>query len=92
MAGIIKRMLVIIVIVASLFFLSGCWSWMINKMMPSDSRPGKISYPVQKVTDQEFEEIATDLTVNKSVEFKYGGSFFLQKILRLRSSRLEIFC
>ncbi len=87
-----KRMRVIFVMVASLFFLSVCWSWMINRMMPSDSRPGKISYPVQTATDQEFEKIASVLTANESVEFKHVQIFRENGIREYRGPETCLTC
>lgn len=45
------------------------WSSIINAMMPVDSRPGKISFNHEIVTDAEFEKIAGTLTS------KYPGRF-----------------
>ncbi len=45
-------------------FLQGCslWSGTINSMMPKDSRPGKIEYAVETVTDIEYDKIGRVLT------------------------------
>ena len=64
---------IIIVTLISMLALSGCW--MINKMMPPDSRPGKIDFPVQKVSDQEFDVIAADIEANVTGEFKHVKIF-----------------
>jgi hypothetical protein len=45
------------------------WSSIINLMLPSDSRPGKIHFPVQMASADEFEAIATNLGES------YNGNF-----------------
>jgi hypothetical protein len=45
------------------------WSDIINAMMPADSRPGKITYAVETIAQEEFDRIAEQLTTEYDYEF-----------------------
>jgi len=62
--------LLLIVIAAYLF-----WSQMINVMMPSDSRPGKIVFEEKNVTAEEYDSIAQDLLQHFDLEFNHIERF-----------------
>lgn len=49
-------LLVLLVLLAGWF-----WSHLINAMLPADSRPGAVEFPLQTVTTAEFEGLAHDL-------------------------------
>lgn len=51
------------------FLAINSWSTMINMMLPSDSRPGKVNFLSENVTAQEFEAIA------RSLEYSYDADF-----------------
>jgi len=51
------------------------WSNLINLMLPADSRPGEITFPVTYVSDQEFVVLARELTENYTEEFKHIDIF-----------------
>ncbi len=57
--------------------LAGCgmWSGMINKMLPSDSRPTKVTFPVERVTTEEFAAIADELTAADDTDFPHIERF-----------------
>lgn len=53
----------------------GQMSWIINKMMPKDSRPGNIEFDVESVTADEYEAITKDLENNFSETFNHIERF-----------------
>jgi hypothetical protein len=54
---IITSVLIIIILAAYAF-----WPRIINLMLPADSRPGRISFPVERVSQEEFASISDKLT------------------------------
>ena len=63
-------LLVLVVIVGY-----GMWSQIINLMMPADSRPGNISFAVEKVTPERFDALAKQLTQEFAIKFKHTERF-----------------
>jgi hypothetical protein len=57
--------LVIVLVLAAYAF----WPRIINLMLPADSRPGKISFPIERVSQEEFSAIA------KELKSSYRGNF-----------------
>ncbi|HBC46968.1 MAG TPA: hypothetical protein DCZ43_07980 [candidate division Zixibacteria bacterium] len=51
------------------------WPRIINLMLPEDSRPGKISFPVERVSQEEFSAIANELKSNYSRNFNHVERF-----------------
>ena len=39
----------------------GSWSYLVNLTMPYDIRPGRVSFPVERVSEAQFEELAQQL-------------------------------
>lgn len=62
-----NRLLAVFVILFIIILIS-C-SGMINTMLPGDSRPGKITYPVETISDARMASLAQELTA------QYGQSF-----------------
>jgi len=53
----------------------------INGMMPSDSRPREIAFPLEILSPEEFETVATRLEQGYDLEFKHIGIFRENNIL-----------
>jgi hypothetical protein len=51
------------------------WPQIINAMMPADSRPGAITFPVETIDDAQFDVIAADLEENYDLTFKHVDIF-----------------
>lgn len=66
MVGIAVLLFVVVLAITS-------WSSMINLMLPADSRPGRIEFPIEKISEQEFESIAQELKV------AYGSLSHIEK-------------
>jgi hypothetical protein len=71
-----KRYVTIIAVVVLLLLAKLFWSEMINLMMPSDSRPGKIHFTHEVVSDQRFDEIENEL------KEEFGDTFFHAELFR----------
>ncbi len=56
-----KILAILAVIILAAILIAANWSGIINSMMPADSRPGKIEFKAEPVTDAEFEKIASQL-------------------------------
>ncbi len=63
---------VVIVIVGALYLF---WPQLILSMLPPDSRPGKVTFPVQTVTDEEFDQIAAGLVRDFGKPFSHIERF-----------------
>jgi hypothetical protein len=53
----------------------GEWSHLINLMLPADSRPARIEFPVDKITPQQFETVAAELQQQYRHQFKHIDIF-----------------
>jgi len=69
MSTALKTLLVIILALA----VSGCdlWSGAINKMMPGGNRPTEVTFTSEKVTAEQFERIASELTAAYNRDFSH---------------------
>jgi hypothetical protein len=67
---VLASILIVVVLAAYAF-----WPRIINLMLPSDSRPGKISYLVKQVSQEEFSTIANELKSNYSGNFNHIERF-----------------
>ena len=65
--------LAVVLVLAAIVWAN--WSNMINLMLPAQSRPGKITFESQPVTEQQFEAIATQLADNFDYRFKHVDIF-----------------
>ena len=70
----------------------GQMSWLINKMMPKDSRPGKIHYTVETVTSEEYETITKMLQTNYSESFNHIKRFKEAGILGYEGPKTCLSC
>ena len=70
-----KILYVAIGIVAIIIVLYAIWPHIILWMLPADSRPAKIHFPVKKVTPAEFDAIARELQSQYDTEFKHIERF-----------------
>jgi len=72
----IVLLIVLLIVVANNRF--GAWSRMINMMMPADSRPAVMTFPVVTATPEEFRAIADELTplaAEQGLEFDHIAYF-----------------
>jgi hypothetical protein len=79
--------LLLIVVAAYLF-----WSQMINVMMPSDSRPGRIVFEEEDVTAEEYDSIAQDLLQLFNLEFNHIERFKEAGILAYEGPKTCLQC
>jgi hypothetical protein len=63
------------VLIAAALLAYVFWSQMINAMLPPDSRPGEITFAVESITPEQFEELATTLTAEYDLDFKHIDIF-----------------
>ncbi len=78
-----------------LLLCNGCsiWSGTINMMLPSDSRPGRIQYPVSTVSLYEFEQIAAKLNKQfSSYQFTHIDQFRKADILSYKGPQTCLRC
>lgn len=68
------------------------WSNIINWMLPADSRPAKISFKTQKVTPEEFEQIAADVKNSHEGTFNHIDRFRDEKILAYEGPKTCLKC
>lgn len=68
------------------------WSGMINLMMPADSRPHKIVFPVERVSEQQFEKIAAELENNSDLQFNHIKRFRDAKIYSYQGPKTCLTC
>ena len=61
-----------IVVIGGLYWF---WPQLILSMLPADSRPGKIEFPVQTVSDREFDQIAAKLVRDFGKPFSHISRF-----------------
>lgn len=66
----VGTVLVIVVAVAAFG-----WSHLINRMLPADSRPARIEFPVDKVTDAEFETLAARAVADFGADASHAARF-----------------
>ncbi|MEJ2543482.1 MAG: cytochrome c3 family protein [Calditrichaceae bacterium] len=69
----------LIVLIAIFTYLS--WSHIINFMMPADSRPGKVNFSIEKVSSEEFDQIAAKLQNSYDLDFSHIERFRENNIL-----------
>ncbi|MEW6051074.1 MAG: multiheme c-type cytochrome [Candidatus Zixiibacteriota bacterium] len=87
-----KLLLVPALVVISALLIYGYWSNLINWMMPSDSRPGKITFAVEKVTPDQFETLAAKLNTEFRGEFKHIERFTKAGILAYDGPKTCLAC
>jgi hypothetical protein len=80
----------IVIILAILTF--NAWSNIINLMMPADSRPARITYPVQEINTEEFEAIATQLEGLYDLSFEHIQRFREEGILAYEGPETCLAC
>ncbi len=51
------------------------WSHLINLMLPADSRPGKVEFPVQIISKAQFQAIAAELNNQYELDFNHIKRF-----------------
>ena len=64
---------VVVVVLATIGYFS--WPHLINLMLPSDSRPGKITFAVNKISPAEFDQIAGKLQSTYKSELNHVKRF-----------------
>ncbi len=62
---------VVVIFIFALFF----WSDLINAMLPEDSRPGKIVFSVDKISSENFETIAEEVSQEYEMDFVHIEQF-----------------
>jgi hypothetical protein len=80
----------IILLIVIFTYLS--WSHLINFMMPADSRPGRVSYPAEKVTSEEFDQIAAKLQQQYDLDFDHIERFRENHILTYEGPQTCLTC
>lgn len=80
----------VIVVLAAISYVY--WSELINFMMPADSRPGKIEFPVEKVTAEEYDHLAESVTSNYTGNFGHIKRFADAGILTYEGSKTCVGC
>ena len=68
------------------------WSSIINAMMPVDSRPHKIDFPVEKITAENFEMIAEEMQQEYSLNFAHIEHFRKKNILAYEGPKTCLTC
>jgi len=68
------------------------WPELINLMLPADSRPGKVVFPVESVTSQEYDAIAEGLGAAYDDDFKHIQSFREAGILAYEGPKTCLKC
>ncbi len=67
--------IMVILLIAVVWAAYGFWPRIINLMLPSDSRPGKVSFPVERINQEEFSVIANELNDSHSGQFDHIDHF-----------------
>ncbi len=62
--------LFVVILIGSVFAVAG-WSHLINTMLPTDSRPGKISFPVERIAPARYANLSTVVTQAYGQEFPH---------------------
>ena len=86
--SVITSLIVLLIIISMYFF----WPHLINYMMPEDSRPGKVTYPVEKVTSEEFDQIAGELLLQYDLDFAHIERFRENHILAYEGPKTCLTC
>ncbi len=81
---------VVILIIIGLGYIA--WPNIINWMLPADNRPAKITFAVEKVTPQQFEQIASELKKNYSGKFDHIDRFRKKGILAYKGPKTCLQC
>lgn len=84
----ITSLIVLLIVVFT--YLS--WSHLINFMMPADSRPGKLFFPAEKVTSEEFDQIAAELQQQYDLDFNHIERFREYHILAYKGPQTCLTC
>ena len=63
---------ILIILLVIVYF---SWSHLINLMLPADSRPGKVEFPVVNVSEAQFNATATELTGKYDTDFPHIKRF-----------------
>ncbi|HDL19321.1 MAG TPA: hypothetical protein ENH29_09725 [Bacteroidetes bacterium] len=83
----ILTVLVVLIVVVLVF-----WSQIINLMMPADSRPGNIHFAVEKITPQQFDAIAEEVTAKYDLDFAHIKRFKEKGILAYEGPKTCLTC
>ena len=79
------------IVVIGLFAYNN-WSNMINMMMPADSRPGKITFTVEKITQAEYDQITLELNQEYDFNFNHIERFQKEGILAYKGPATCLRC
>ncbi len=88
------RLFLVLLFAAAASMTFGCsmWSKTINLMMPADSRPAKVEFPVQQVTPEEFEALAARLAGGFPGPFAHVDPFRRAGILAYEGPKTCLRC
>ena len=70
-----KLLVPVVLVLVFLVFAFDLWSELIQLMMPPDSRPGRIVFPVEEVTPDEMAAISLELTEEYDTDFDHIERF-----------------
>lgn len=87
---IVLPVLLIVAALATIVWAS--WSHIINFMLPADSRPGEVTYTVERVTPEPFEAVAAALKDRFTGDFKHIERFRKAGILAYEGPKTCLSC
>jgi hypothetical protein len=82
----------LLIVIAAVVVAYAAWPHLINAMLPADSRPKQVMFPVDTITAEEFERIAQDLTDRYDEEFVHIENFREAEILEYRGPETCLGC